>query len=64
MAKIMTVKEVAEYLRIARGTAYKMVRNGQLPAFRIGCDYRLDADAIDRWRLQQQNLVARRNPRQ
>jgi excisionase family DNA binding protein len=64
MAKIMTVKEVAEYLRIARGTAYKMVRNGQLPAFRIGSDYRIDADAIDRWRLQQQNLVARRNPRQ
>jgi excisionase family DNA binding protein len=49
MPKMMTVKEVAEYLHIARGTVYRMMRSGQLPAFRIGSDYRIDADAIDRW---------------
>jgi len=49
MAKIMTVKEVAEHLHISRLTIYKMVKNGRMPAFRIGTDYRFDAEAIDRW---------------
>src|SRR6516164_2409193 len=49
MSKIMTVSEVAAQLRINRNTIYKMLRSGRLPAFRIGSDYRFDAEALDRW---------------
>jgi len=47
--KVMTVNEVATLMRVSPATIYKMVRSGKLPAFRVGSDYRFDADAIDRW---------------
>ena len=49
MAPIMNVKEVAEYLKIHPSTVYKLLRAGDLPAFRIGTDWRFNAEAMDRW---------------
>jgi len=57
MTKIVTVTEVADYLSISRMTAYNMVRNGKLPAFCIGSDWRIHIEAIDRWRLEQQRAA-------
>jgi excisionase family DNA binding protein len=53
---VMTVLEVCEYLRVSRQTLYRMLRRGDIPAFRIGADWRFNIEAIDRWRLQQENL--------
>ena len=61
--KVMTVREVAAYLHVHPSTIYRRVRRNQIPAFHIGSDWRFNIEAIDRWRLQQQNLIARRNPR-
>ena len=33
---VLTVDEVAELLRISRGSAYEAVRTGQIPSVRIG----------------------------
>jgi excisionase family DNA binding protein len=52
MIKIMKVSEVADYLHIHPSTVYKMVRKGELPAFRIGSDIRFHMEVIDRWRLE------------
>ena len=41
---LMTVSEVAEYLRVARPTIYNLLRKKMLPAFRIGADYRFHRD--------------------
>lgn len=49
MAPIMTVKEISEYLKIHPSTVYKLLRAGDLPAFRIGTDWRFNVEAIDRW---------------
>jgi excisionase family DNA binding protein len=49
MPPIMTVKEVSEYLRVHPSTVYRMLRTGGLPAFRIGSDWRFNAEEIDRW---------------
>lgn len=53
--KVMTLLEVCEYLHVSRQTVYKMLERGDIPAFRIGSDWRFSIEAIDRWRLQQQN---------
>ena len=55
MTRVMTVSEVAAYLRISRITAYRMVRSGKLPAFRIGSDWRFTVEAIDRWRTEKES---------
>jgi excisionase family DNA binding protein len=36
--EILTVKEVSEQLKIHEDTVYKMVREGRIPAFRVGSD--------------------------
>jgi excisionase family DNA binding protein len=51
MTKVMTVNELADYLRIHRTTLYRLLRRGELPGFRVGSDWRFDLDAIERWRF-------------
>jgi excisionase family DNA binding protein len=34
--QILTLKEVAAYLRLAEKTAYKLAANGKLPSFKVG----------------------------
>ena len=47
--RIMTVAELAEYLKVHRATIYGMARKGKLPAFKIADDWRFDRDAIEKW---------------
>ena len=49
MAKIMTTKEVSEYLKLHEITICKYAAKGKIPAFRIGKVWRFDKDVIDRW---------------
>jgi excisionase family DNA binding protein len=52
MAKrVLTVKEVADYLHVHPSTIYRMLKRSQLPAFRVGSDWRFNVETIDRWRL-------------
>ncbi len=51
--RIMTVKEVSDYLRVNPSTLYRLLKRGILPAFKVGSDWRFDVEAIDRWRLEQ-----------
>jgi excisionase family DNA binding protein len=62
--KVMTVREVADYLPVHPTRIYRLVRRNQIPAFHVGSDWRFNIEEIDRWRLEQQNFNARRNPRQ
>jgi excisionase family DNA binding protein len=34
--KLLTVAEVSEELRVTQGTAYRWIREGSLPAVRVG----------------------------
>ena len=48
--KVLTVQEVSTYLRVHPSTIYRMLKKNQLPAFRVGSDWRFTIEAIDRWR--------------
>ncbi len=50
--RVMTVKELSGYLRVHPSTIYKLLRRGELPAFRIGTDWRFNVELIDRWCLE------------
>ncbi|MDO8433564.1 MAG: helix-turn-helix domain-containing protein [Candidatus Binatus sp.] len=49
-SKVLTVQEVSSYLRVHPSTIYRMLRRHQLPAFRVGSDWRFTVEAIDKWR--------------
>jgi excisionase family DNA binding protein len=46
---IMTVKDVAEYLRMSEAKVYRLVREGLLPVVRIGKTWRFRKDLLDDW---------------
>ena len=46
---IMTVKDVAEYLRMSEAKIYKLVKEGVLPVVRIGKSWRFRKDLLDDW---------------
>src|ERR1700752_3424070 len=52
LPRVMTVKELSAYLRVHPSTIYKLLRRGELPGFRIGTDWRFNAEGIDRWCLE------------
>ena len=47
--RIMTVGELAKYLRVHPSTIYRLLKRGELPGFRIGTDWRFDRERIERW---------------
>jgi excisionase family DNA binding protein len=44
--ELLTVKEVAAYLRISRVTAWRWCQEGIIPAFRIGRSWRIRRDEL------------------
>ena len=44
---IMTVDEVADYLKLSKITVYKLTQKGEIPGFRIGSSWRYNRDKID-----------------
>ena len=48
----MTVKELAEYLRVHPSTIYKLLRLRELPGFRVASEWRFNSATIDRWLLE------------
>lgn len=47
--EIMTAKDVADYLNLHPLTVHKYAREGKIPAFKIGTDWRFHKKYIERW---------------
>lgn len=50
---LLTVEELAKYLKIKPDTIYKKVRKGELPAIKLGKLVRFPKDLIDQWIIEQ-----------
>jgi excisionase family DNA binding protein len=46
---IMTVREVAGYLRMHEMTIYRMARHGEIPAYKLGNRWRFHRQRIEEW---------------
>jgi excisionase family DNA binding protein len=52
--RILTVPEVAAYLRVHPSTIYRVLRQGTIPAFKLGSEWRFNIESIDRWRVERE----------
>lgn len=52
---ILTMKEVAEYLKINEKTAYRLASEGRLPGFKVGGSWRFKRGEIEAWIEEQSN---------
>ena len=58
--EVLTVAELAEYLRVHPATIYKLLKARKLPAFKIGSDWRFNREHIDEWRVETGSGLGRR----
>ncbi len=47
--EILTIDEVAEYLRLTPQTIYKWAQEKRIPAVKLGKEWRFRRSIIDRW---------------
>jgi excisionase family DNA binding protein len=47
--KLLSVAQVAEYLNVDKFTIYRLVTDGQIPAFKVGNQWRFKKNLIERW---------------
>lgn len=52
--EIMTLREVAEYLRLTEKTTYRYALEGTIPGFKVGGTWRFRKSEIDRWITEQE----------
>jgi excisionase family DNA binding protein len=54
--EIMEAREVASFLRLHLFTVHKLAREGKLPAFKIGSDWRFRRSSIEAWVLSKEKI--------
>ena len=56
--EILTIDEVADYLKLKLKTAYALVARGAIPGFKVGGQWRFRKSEIDRWIKEQEKRAA------
>ncbi|MBR7688337.1 methylation-associated defense system helix-turn-helix domain-containing protein MAD1 [Acinetobacter nosocomialis] len=56
--QIMTVKDIAAYLKLNERTVYRLVSSAKIPAFKVGTSWRFKKEEIDNWIVQQHNQIS------
>ncbi len=54
---ILTILEVANYLKVAERTVYRLAAAKKIPAFRVGGAWRFSRAEIDQWIKKQSSVV-------
>lgn len=47
--EILTLDEVALYLKAGKRTVYRLAQKGEIPAFKLGGTWRFRRSELDRW---------------
>jgi len=49
---LLTVSEVAAAMRVSNMTVYRLIKGGELPAVRVGKNYRIRENDLERFLLE------------
>lgn len=55
--EILTLREVAAYLKVTEKTIYRLLGDKRIPAFKVGGSWRFRKAEIDRWIKQQETAA-------
>ena len=56
--KLLTIQEVADYLRLNRFTVYRLAERGELPGFKVTDQWRFKASELSVWLKRKKNKKA------
>ncbi|HAT1700372.1 TPA: helix-turn-helix domain-containing protein [Legionella pneumophila] len=48
-SEVMTIKEVAEFLKVNERTIYRLATKGEIPAFKVGTSWRIETKELNIW---------------
>lgn len=60
--EVLTVKEASGYLKIAAKTLYRFIREQNIPAFKLGKEWRFKRSLLDAW-IEKRINQTRKGPR-
>ena len=46
---VLTLEEVAQFLRVHPSTVYRLLRKHTIPAFKVGSDWRFNQESVENW---------------
>jgi excisionase family DNA binding protein len=58
---LLTVGQVARYLKIDKFTVYRLVSQKKLPAFKVGSQWRFKRKMIEAWLMKNSNLHGKKS---
>jgi excisionase family DNA binding protein len=58
MGQILTLEEVADRLWVHRPTLYRELRRNDIPAFKVGGEWRFDREAVENWIKERESAGA------
>ena len=54
--QLLTLEQVAEYLNVDKFTVYRLLSDKELPAFKVGNQWRFKRKLIENWLLKNSNV--------
>jgi excisionase family DNA binding protein len=54
---ILTVRDVAKFLRLSEAKVYRLAKDGCIPSFRLGGSWRFRKDLLEEWTRDQTRPV-------
>jgi len=61
--KVLTILEVAKLLQIHRDTAYRYVREGKIPAVKVGRSWRVLQEVLEEWLRERSGQAVEARPK-
>ena len=59
---ILTIKDVAEYLKVNERTIYRLAASGELPGFKVGNSWRFKRSELEQYIAEQHNRANEQDP--
>ena len=57
--EILTVREVADFLKVTERTIYRLATEGQIPSFKVGGSWRFQRSDLIQWMNEQKGQPGR-----
>ena len=54
--QLLTLEQVAEYLNVDKFTVYRLLSAKELPAFKVGNQWRFKRKMIENWLMKNSNI--------
>jgi len=55
---VMTLEEVAAFLRVHPTTVYRLLKKHGIPAFKIGSEWRFNLESVEEWVRERESVSA------